>query len=116
MGISVSELAAEYRLNAVEHGAATARGDHRRANRHHDRLIAAAHSLRACGADGDGAILALLTDAHPAVRGWAATHSLRIDEARSRDALISLAAEPGVVGFNARVVLSEWDKGRLKTP
>jgi hypothetical protein len=116
MSNSVEELVAEYRHSAIEHGAATAVGDHRKTNRHHDRLMAAVRGLREQGGTGTGALLPLLDDEDRSVRCWAATHCLRIDEDRARGTLEQLAAQPGIFAFNAQVVLSEWEKGTLDIP
>ena len=116
MSKSVGELVAEYRHSAVEHGAATAIGDHKKANKHHDLLMAAVHGLRQQGTTGDEGLLSLLDDDDQSVRCWAASHCLRIDEDRARSTLEQLAAEPGILAFNAQMILSEWDKGTLDVP
>ncbi len=116
MSKSVSDLVSEYRLHAVEHGAATEKGDHKKANKHHDRLLATLRSLRDGGADGEQALLGLLEDQSSSVRCWAASHCLKIDENLARRVLEVVSSEPGIIGFNARMVLSEWNKGTLKVP
>ena len=116
MNQSIVDLIAAYRRHAVEHGVATAAGDYKKGNAHHDRLIEAVGSLRQRGGEGDHALLALLRDENPWVRVWAATHSLTVDEALARRTLESLSADPGIVGFDARTVLSEWDRGNLRLP
>jgi len=113
---SLNDLVSEYRHNAVEHGRATETGDHKKANKHHDRLVGALHLLRQHGTEGEQALLGLLSDENASVRCWAATHSLENDAEQARNALEALSAQPGIIGFNARMVLSEWDKGTLKLP
>jgi hypothetical protein len=109
-------LIEQYRLCAVEHGAATSVGNHRKANRQHDRLLAALKELRTQGEEGSTALLGLLDDESPSVRAWAATHCLKIDEARASAVLEQLAAGTDFVAFDAKVVLAEWAKGTLRTP
>lgn len=114
MSKSATELVAEYRQHAARHGVATETGDHKKANKHYDRLVTALLALRAEGAER--ALLGLLSDDNAAVRCWAATNSLEIDEEQARKALEGASSQPGIAGFNARMVLSEWDKGTLKIP
>jgi len=116
MSKSVEELVAEYRHRAIEHGAATEVGDHRKANKHHDLLMAAIRGLRERGATGNEALLPLLDDDDQSVRCWAASHCLKVDENRARSTLEELGAQPGIFAFNAQMVLSEWDKGTLDVP
>ncbi len=116
MSKSISELVTEYRQNALQHGAATATGDHKSANEHHDGLMAAVRRLREKGTQGSQALLPLLDDQNQSVRCWAATHCLDFAEGRARRTLVDLAAESGIVGFTAETVLSEWDKGTLSIP
>jgi len=112
---SIGELIAKYRRHAVEHGAATEAGDYKKGNAHHDRLIEVLGDLRQHGAQGEQALLDLMRDESASARIWAATHSLSVDEAQARRALESLSAEPGIIGFEAQMVLSEWDKGNLRS-
>jgi hypothetical protein len=107
------QLLAEYRLNAVAHGAATNTGNSEVANKHHDALMEALHALREQGDQGAGALLGLLDDREAWVRCWAATHCLVEDEARAKCVLEKLVEEPGFVGFDAEMVLSLWEKGEL---
>ena len=116
MSESIGDLIANYRRHAAEHGAATEAGDHKEGNAHHDRLIEVVGALRRRGAEGDHALLDLLSDENPWVRIWAATHSLTIDEAQAHRTLDSLSTEPGIIGFDAQMVLTEWEKGSLRIP
>ncbi len=116
MSKSISELVTKYRQNALEHGAATAIGDHKRTNECHDLLMAAVRGLREQGVQGSEALLPLLDDQDQSVRCWAATHCLKVAEGRARRTLVDLASEPGIVAFTAEMVLSEWDKGTLDIP
>lgn len=115
MSKSTPDLIVEYRLHAAKHGNATSTGDSQAANQHHDALMEALSALRERGSEGSDALLGLLADRDQSVRCWAATHCLLIDEARAKGVLKDLAAGPGIVAFDAQMVLSEWDKGRLRS-
>ncbi len=113
---TVAELVSRYREHAVEHGAATRTGNRKKANKHHDQLVEAMHALRNRAPDGLRPLLGLFGDEDASVRCWAASHCLSIDEVKARKVLEDASAEPGILGFNARMVLSEWDKGELRDP
>jgi Domain of unknown function (DUF2019) len=57
-------------------------------------------------------LLPLLRHADPSVRCWSATHLLAFAPEQAAPVLQALAAEAGVTGFNAKMVLSEWKAGR----
>lgn len=116
MNKAIKDIASEYRRYAVEHGKATHTGDHKKANKYHGLLIEALLVLRQHGAEGDRALVALLSDEDASVKCWAGTHCLKVDETQARLALESVASGPGIEGFNARMVLSEWKKGALTVP
>ena len=116
MSQSLDDLVADYRGSAAAHGAATEAGDHKKANRQHDRLIEVLRQIRDSGATGDKALLGLLSDENTWVRLWAASHLLRVDEDQARRTLELLSQESGVVALDAEMVLSEWHKGTLSTP
>jgi len=113
---SISHLIADYRNSAAAHGAATEVGDHKNANKHHDRLTQELLQLRTSGSAGDQALLGLLNDENSWVRLWAASHLLRVYEDQARRTLEMLSNGPGILAFDAQMVLSEWGKGTLKTP
>ena len=62
---------AQYRGHAQEHGRATATGDNKAANRHHDALLGVLAEIRKHGDVGGAALSTLLTDDDPSVRCWA---------------------------------------------
>ena len=108
---------AQYRGHAQEHGRATATGDNKAANRHHDALLGVLAEIRKHGDVGSAALSTLLTDDDPSVRCWAASHCLGDHEAIAVAALERLAeAKTGIISFNAQMVLREWRSGRLEIP
>lgn len=114
MNKSLDGLIWEYRHNAIEHGRATETGDQKKANKHHDRVIKALRLVREHGSQGDHDLLELLLDEDACVRCWAANHCLKVNEESARHTLEAVSALHGIIGFNARMVLAEWDRGTLK--
>ena len=114
---ALNDLIAQYRGHAEQHGRATATGDHKAANQHHDALLGVLAKIRQCGDVGGAALSTLLNDDDAAVRCWAATHCLGDHEAIAVAALEKLVeAKAGIVSFNAKMVLREWRGGRLEGP
>ncbi len=60
MTASVESLEASYEKFAAAYSAAFERGDHRTANRNHDKLRALVPQLRACGDQGQAALVRLM--------------------------------------------------------
>lgn len=112
----VLAASSNYRAHALAHGAATESGDHTKANKHHDGIVEALHSLRELGERGDQGLLELVGDSEPWVRCWAATHALAVDMRRGCTALEALTTSKGILGFTARTVLDEFSKGTLELP
>ena len=55
----------------------------------------------------------MVHDPNPAVRRWAAAHSLFWDESAGRTALEAQAASGGLGAVDAKYTLREFDRGRL---
>lgn len=103
---------AEYHRLAVEWGAGTL-GDPKGQNALFDRLHSVQKRL-AASEEGQAGIASFMDDPDPNVRLSSASHSLRWSEDKARGVLEALQDQPGgMVGFNARYVLIEHDKGRL---
>ena len=105
-----------YRIAAGVHGRASASGDSRAANRAHKRLALAYRTLRARGPASQAKLLSLIKDRDVGVRAWVAAHALEFSPAAGEPVLVDLAAQPGLVGFGAKMTLQEWRAGRLKFP
>ncbi len=116
MNKTIRTLIEEYRECASAHGNATFRGDYKAANRNHDRLIALVPEIRAYGRPGELALLSLTGDKDEAVACWSATHSLKFDENHALAVLGELAKNAGPIGFNAKMVVQQWNKGQLVLP
>jgi hypothetical protein len=112
------ELVARYRTAAMQHGAATAEGDYKVANKAYDVVAGAYRELRTRGLPSQQLLLALLDDEDHAVRGWAAGHALEFAPDRGVPVLEALmrAEGIGIQSLNAEMTLREWRKGALKFP
>lgn len=108
---AVEELRRVYREQAIVHKNATESGDYRVGNRAHDKLYRAYYGLKDAGADR--VLLELLDDSEAAVRGWAATHCLFINERKAKQELAALARGSGMIAFSAQMVLAQWKLGEL---
>ena len=113
---SVAEAGSEFKRAAVAKGDAReplpARADHAL----HAQMARAVWALDDLGAPGAAALEALATDESPLVRSWAAAELLSRGDSRMRPILEELALLPGMVGFDARIVLQQLAKGELKSP
>lgn len=114
MSEMINTLIKEYREHAEAHGKATLTGDHKAANRSHDKLVALVPKIRNLGHTGEAALLTLTKDASDAVVCWAATHSLRFSESPALAALEGLSKKTGPIAFSAKMVAQQWMKGELK--
>lgn len=82
----------------------------------HARMAAAVKQLRTLGATGAIALNELMSHESPYVRSWIATELLVRGDTSAKPVLKALAAEPGLLGMSAMVVLQEYDAGRLRSP
>lgn len=116
MTMSARTAKERYVEAARRHGQSLARGDSDAANAAYDEKDAALRELRAAPDRGRGVLTALLAHEDPGVRKSAATHLLPLDETAAIATLQEVAKVPGLVGFDAEMVIGEWKAGRLKVP
>jgi len=109
---SIDELVRDFRIAAMEKGDEGGALD----GALHDRLRASFRQLAALGDPGRTAFATLLSDPAPAVRGWVAAQLLVDGDARALPVLQELARQEGIGGFNAQMVVREYEKGTLKSP
>jgi hypothetical protein len=102
----------EYVRHAAEHGKATREGDYQRGNAVYGQLVETFKAL--VRQNARSRLLTLLKHDDQAVRCWAATHSLRVDAPSAVATLKKLSEGKGPIALDARMVLSEWEKGTLK--
>jgi len=114
--VSLDELLAAYRDAATTHGTAMKSGDYKAGNKAADLIAAIYSELRRRGEDAQRALLPLLRDDNPNVRGWAASHALEFAPVEGEAVLRSMSTLGGLTGLSAKTTLSEWEKGRLRFP
>jgi len=101
---------------AIVHGKATLSGDYKSGNAAFDELATLIPIIRKYGKDGATALLSLLDDTNDSVVCWAATSLLKSNEAEAVAALERVAKTPGILAFNASMVLKQWKTGQLVLP
>ena len=109
-------LVETYRIAASDYGRANASGDYRAGNRAYKRLALAYRTLRARGPESQAKLLHLLRDRDVGVQASAAAHALEFSPAAGEPVLVELTAQPGHVGFSAKMTLQVWRAGRLRFP
>jgi hypothetical protein len=107
-------LVHQYAEAASAHKEATAAGDSKRANQAHDVVAAIYRRLREQGEQRQ--LLPLLSHDDAAVVAWAGAHALEFAPEEGERALAELAQRDGLIGFGARMTLSEWRAGKLTFP
>lgn len=113
---SVADLLKAYAEAAAAHGAASAKGDYRKANPQHDSLAVIYRELRARGSEAQRSLLGLLDHPDEAVRGWAASHALDFAPDEGEPVLEALTTSAGIWKLTSEMTLKEWRKGTLSFP
>lgn len=102
----------EYRRHAADHGAHMVECDADATNASYDRLRDVFMSLAREGKRNE--LFALYNDMDLAVQGWAAVHTLEVDEARALAKLAELeASQQPEISSNAKYTIQEWKLGDL---
>jgi hypothetical protein len=109
-------LVRKYRDAAVRHGIANETADYRSGNKDAGLMLAIYKELAHRGLQSQTLLLPLLDDVDSSVKAWVATHALNFAAPAALATLKSLVSEGGLAGFNAEMVLKEWNKGRLRIP
>ena len=111
----VATLQAAFARHAAAHAQGTRAGNARATNRAYHAIVPIAVELRARGAEGTAAIVALLADADPAVRVWAGSQALFVSPQEGEATLRAVASgPPSPECLDATMTLREWRAGRLK--
>lgn len=82
----------------------------------HAAMAQAVKKLHSFGGAGSVALKSLLKHKSLHVRSWAAAELLAAGDESAKAALEALALTPGLVGNCAKMVLSEYEFGRLRSP
>jgi uncharacterized protein DUF2019 len=102
-----------YKRSAHEHKEASSQGEPDRANRAYKAMMQALEAVRAHGDAGHEALLSLLKDEDIGVRISAAAHLLKTDPDKAKPVLEEAGRKPGLIGFNAKMTLREYEQGHL---
>ncbi|WP_093524649.1 DUF2019 domain-containing protein [Stigmatella erecta] len=113
-GVSIEVLVQEYEQAAVAYGQAVAAGDHRAANRAHERIAGAYRELRSRAAAAH--LLPLLENEDEHVRSCVAAHALEFAPEHGEPVLQGFASRPGRLRTPAEYALKAWREGTLKFP
>tara|TARA_R110002072_G_scaffold303099_1_gene493492 strand:- start:218980 stop:219327 length:348 start_codon:yes stop_codon:yes gene_type:complete len=108
------DLLSKYVSKVIAQSVALEEGDSTRANRLYRDVSKLFEQIVSEGCRHK--LLELLDHEEPVVRSKAAFHSLSIDPSKAESTLEAVSQEPGIVGFNAGMTLSEWRKGNLQVP
>lgn len=114
MSNDTEKLESEYRKYAEEHGSAYKDYDYKRTNKFHDKFMVLLPRMRENSDRGEEILRRLMKDKSGTVVLWAGTHSLPIAEKEAIATLDSIVQKGGVFGFDAKMVIREWQGGRLK--
>jgi hypothetical protein len=98
---------------AIRHGQATVQSDPDTANAQYDVIMEALNAMRISPQGEHAALVSILDHRDASVRCWAATHLLKIDPDKALPELHRLSALPELIGFDAEMVIKQWNKGRL---
>lgn len=100
-----------FALAAQAHNAALEALDAERAEAQARILVGLYEALVKSGAQGQEKLLELVDNSNPVVAGMAAVYSIRLDNDRCLAALRRVAAEPGLLGFRAKIAIERWESG-----
>ena len=74
------------------------------------------HRIHQFGSQGVTGFNALINDSDPNIRSWVATSLLAGGDTKVVPVLEEIAELPGMIGFNAKMVLQEHRLGKLAHP
>jgi hypothetical protein len=110
--VNLSSLADQFRAAAIEQGDGTGLEN----DDLFEVLRGCVLTLSAAGPAGLAQLDELMHDESPWVASWAATHLLALGNASAESVLEKLVEGGGLSGFAAEVALSEFRRGRLRSP
>jgi hypothetical protein len=107
----IQDVIERYRQGAIAHGDTS---NPKKANKGAKQLHACYKVLRESEV-GREALISLMEDREPNVRGWAAAHCLQWAPKQARPVLEALSKSdvPWQLSSSAEMTLQEYDKGRL---
>lgn len=114
--MNTEAIISNYVEQAIAHDRATEEGNSDAANKAYDKNMEALKELRKLPDKGKVILSRLLSHENVGVRVSAATHLLPLDEKKAVRVLEEVSKLPGLVAFDAKMVLQEWRAGRLQIP
>lgn len=112
--MEVEEIIKLYQDSAINYGIASDKlEDSKVINKYHDVIIECFLSLQKKGENALLQLKTLTSHKDSNVVLWAATHLLSVDEGYAREIIQRLIDNDFLIGFDAKMILKEWDKGRL---
>jgi uncharacterized protein DUF2019 len=103
----------DYKRSAHDHKEASTHGEPDRGNRAYKEMIQALEAIQTHGDAGRQALVSLLKDEDLGVRISAAAHLLKTDPDKAKPVLEEAARKPGLLAFNAKMTLREYERGHL---
>ena len=114
MKITECKIIQEYARLSDLYGDAIETGNHKKANKAYDELMAVYQQIKAQGALISDAFHELLSAPSMGTRLWAATHYLAISYEESEKVLTALGeVSNSLLAVSAKTTLDEWKKGNL---
>ena len=111
---SHENLILEYARLSDLYGDAIETGNHKKANKAYDELMAVYQQIKAQGALTSEDFHELLFAPSMGTRLWAATHYLAISSEEAEKVLSALGEVPNsLLAVSAKITLEEWEKGDL---
>lgn len=111
---SHENLILEYARLSDLYGDAIETGNHKKANKAYDELMAVYQQIKAQGALTSEDFHELLFAPSMGTRLWAATHYLAISSEEAEKVLSALGEVPNsLLAVSAKITLEEWGKGNL---
>ena len=112
------KLIEQYTIDVIGHSDGTYSGDCNKTNRHYHKLAKIFKTVKANRDVFEPILIKLLGSQDYRILSWVAPHCLvlRIEEKQAINVLVELAnnEEIGILGFNAEMVLKQWEKGELE--
>ena len=114
MKITECKIIQEYARLSDLYGDAIETGNHKKANKAYDELMAVYQQIKAQGALNSEAFHELLSAPSMGTRLWAATYYLAISYEESEKVLTALGeVSNSLLAVSAKMTLDEWKKGNL---
>lgn len=112
----LSRLLSRFSAAATAHHEALEAMDEERANNHARMIAGLYEAIKREGPAGQAGLLRLLESDIPVVAGLAAVYSLDVSPELCLATLRRVAAESGLLGFRASVVIERWEAGTWEHP